>query len=342
LEIEPNAENATLEELKVAMEAAPTRRGFIRLSVIRALLLGLERSMACAMFCRSDRVVRLWIGLYNEGGIDALATKPHSGRPRKVRLQRARDLLVPVLENPKEAGQLHWSGVKLHGWLKEQLGTEIGYTTTLRYLHELGYNLRVPRPWPDRQDEEERAAFLKRYRCWQEDQGVEVWFGDECGIEGDPRPRRRWTQRGSRPKVTYCGDHVRANVIGAVCPASGENFAMIFDGVDTDVFQAYLDHLAETVPPDPSKRRILILDNASWHKSKRLNFHHFERQFLPGYSPDFNPIERLWLRLKADYFADFYTDQPDVLIERLCHALNAFMDDPPKVASQCAFRNELR
>lgn len=338
LEIEPNRENATLEELKVAMEASPTRRGYVRLAVMRSLLLGVERAVVCKQFCRSDRMVRLWIGLFNQGGIDALASKPRSGRPRKVRLERARDLLMPVLENPQEAGQLHWTGVKLHGWLKEQLGSDIGYSTTVRYLHELGYNLRIPRPWPERQDEAQRAAFLEDYRSWQQQPGVELWFGDECGIEGDPRPRRRWTQRGSRPRVPYCGDHVRANVIGTVCPATGESFAMIFDGVDTDVFQVYLDELAQTVPPDPAKRRILILDNASWHKSKRLNFHHFELQFLPGYSPDFNPIERLWLRLKADYFADFYTDNADILIEHLCQALKAFMEDPLSVASQCAFR----
>lgn len=61
-------------------------------------------------------------------------------------------------------------------------------------------------------------------------------------------------------------------------------------------------------------------------------------KFLPGYSPDFNPIERLWLRLKADYFSDWIAHTPDELTERLCTALNAFMDDPPKVASQCATR----
>lgn len=320
------------------MEASPTRRGFVRLAVIRSLLLGVDRSTVCRQFCCTDRAVRLWIHLYNQGGIDALASKPRPGRPRKVRLERAQDLLVPVLENPKQAGQLHWTGVKLHGWLKEQLGTDIGYSTTLRYLHELGYNLRVPRPWPERQDEQQRAAFLERYRSWQSDPAIEVWFADECGVEGDPRPRRRWSQRGSRPRVPYCGDHVRASVIGAVCPASGETFAMIFDGVDTDVFQAWLDELARTVPPRPGKRQILILDNASWHKSKRLNFHHFEAQYLPGYSPDFNPIERLWLRLKADYFSDFYTDNLETLVEHLSKALNTFMNNPKIVASQCAFR----
>ena len=59
--------------------------------------------------------------------------------------------------------------------------------------------------------------------------------------------------------------------------------------------------------------------------------------FLPGYSPGFNPIERLWLRLKADYFSDFI-GTPDQLTPRLCTALNAFMHDTNKVASQCATR----
>ena len=113
----------------------------------------------------------------------------------------------------------------------------MGYSTTVRYLHELGYNLRVPRPWPERQNEEQRNIFLDQLRTWQADPTLELWFADECGVEGDPRPRRRWSPRGSRPKVPYLGDHIRANVIGAVCPATGECCTMIFDGVDTDVFQ---------------------------------------------------------------------------------------------------------
>ena len=111
---------------------------------------------------------------------------------------------------------------------------------------------------------------------------------------------------------------------------------MIFDGVDTDVFQYYLDHLAQEIPALDSKRRLLIVDNASWHKAQRLNWHHFEVHYLPGYSPDFNPIERLWLRLKADFFSDFIAKRPDELTQRLCHALTSFMNDPEKVASQCA------
>src|ERR1043165_4975195 len=111
------------------MEAAPNKRSYVRLNAFRSLLLGVSRATLCQQFCRTDRMVRLWIELFNRGGIDALITRPKPGRPRKVKLSRVRDLLVPVLENPASAGQVHWTGVKLHGYLKEQLAGELGYGT---------------------------------------------------------------------------------------------------------------------------------------------------------------------------------------------------------------------
>ena len=92
------------------MEAAPNKRTYRRLAAIRALLLGLSRAQVGQLFGRSERMVRLWILAFNCGGIDALASKPRPGRPRKVKFERVRDLLVPVLEDPARAGQRHWTG----------------------------------------------------------------------------------------------------------------------------------------------------------------------------------------------------------------------------------------
>lgn len=334
----PNGENATADELRVAMEAAPNKRSYIRLAAIRALLMGITRENVCQMFFRTDRMVRLWIEQFNRGGIDALITRARPGRPRKVKLERVRDLLLPVLENPAQAGQVHWTGVKVHGYLKQQLSIELGYRTAIRWLHELNFHLRVPRPWPERQNQEERKLFLDQLQTLATDPTVELWFSDETGVEGDPRPRRRWVQPGRPRTVPYLGDHVRQNVIGAVCPQSGQLFSLVVDGVDTDVFQLFLDEMAKTIPKAEGKRQLLILDNASWHKATRLNWHHFEPMYLPAYSPDFNPIERLWLRLKADWFWDFIARTDQDLADRLCTALKSFIDDSQKTASICSFR----
>ena len=337
-ELQPNPENATLDELRVAMEAAPNKRSYIRLNAVRLLLLGQSRESVCQTFCRSDRMVRLWIEMFNRGGIDALSSKPRSGRPRKVKLERLRDLLLPVLQDPTQAGQVHWTGVKIHGFLKEQLAIDLGYRTTIRWLHQLDFHLRVPQPWPERQNEQERKEFLQGLRHLVADPTVELWFCDECGVEGDPRPRRRWVQPGKRRTVPYLGDHIRQNVIGAVAPQSGGLFSLVVDGVDTDVFQFFLDEMAKAVPQKQGIRQLLILDNASWHKAARLQWHHFEPKFLPGYSPDFNPIERLWLRLKADWFWDYIARSAEELTDRLCCALKSFIDQPTKTASICSIR----
>jgi hypothetical protein len=131
------------------------------------------------------------------------------------------------------------------------------------------------------------------------DPKVELWFSDEGGVQGDPRPRRRWVQPGKRLTVTYLGDHFRQNVIGTVAPQSGQLFSLIPDGVDTDVFQFFLYDMAKAFPQKEGLRRVLLLDKASWHKAARLSWHHFEPKFLPGYSSDLNPIEGRWLRLKT-------------------------------------------
>jgi hypothetical protein len=49
-EIQPNPENATLEELRVAMEAAPDPRSDVRLNALRSLLLGIPRVTRCQQF----------------------------------------------------------------------------------------------------------------------------------------------------------------------------------------------------------------------------------------------------------------------------------------------------
>lgn len=320
------------------MDAAPNKRSYIRLAAIRALLMGIARPVVCQMFFRSDRMVRLWITQFNRAGIDGLITKARPGRPRKVAWKRVEDLLLPVLADPAKAGQVHWTGVKLHGYLQEQLSVELGYRTVIRWLHQLNFHLRVPRPWPERQNEQERQAFLEQIKTLCADSKVELWFADECGVEGDPRPRRRWVQPGQPRTVPYLGDHIRQNVIGAVCPQSGELFSLIVDGVDTDVFQFFLDEMAKAIPKSEGKRPILIVDNASWHRAARVNWHHFEPMFLPAYSPDFNPIERLWLRLKADWFWDFIARTDEELTDRLCDALKSFITDASKTASICSFR----
>jgi transposase len=318
--IMPNGENCSLAELETSANAAPTQKAFVRLSCMRALLLGkFSKADVCSLYFVKLNTLNGWIRRFNVAGIDGLIDRSRSGRPRKIPPDQTA-AYRQLIDQPALVGVTHWTGKKFHGYLTSTLELEVGYRTVIRWLHEVNYALKVPRPWPDRQDDALRQAFQNRLAAWLEDENIELWYLDECGVEGDPRPRRRWAQKGAKTTVTHNGDHVRMNVCGVICPRTGVFYGLEFTHTDTEVFQCFLDH-ANGDLQRPRRRNLLIMDNASWHKSKTLQFGAFEPTYLPPYSPDYNPIERLWLILKAEWFTDFVAKDRNALIARLDTAL---------------------
>ena len=197
----------------------------------------------------------------------------------------------------------------------------------------MGYVRLRPRPWPLGQDQAARARFREALHalsaCPDE---VELWFGDECGVLGDPVPRRRLAKKGSRPRLSYTGKHLKDNVIGAVRPRDGKFVSLILPEVNRETFQIFLDHL------QPHLNRIyalLILDNASWHKAKGLNWGRLIPVYLPPYSPDLNPIERIWLALKDAFFSWFVAKDHEVLTIHLITALRHYQNRPLLCRSLC-------
>jgi transposase len=334
--IQPNPENASLAELETASRCAASRRAHLRIRAIIALLHGLDRTLAAKIFGSTPRTLLRWIRAFNERGIDGLLDAPRSGRPPIIPAEK-KPVLHEVLQHPETVQQTHWTGVTFHGYLRRELELEIGYSTVIRFLHEQGFALKVPQPWPDRQDETLRQKFRDKIKELLQDPTVDLWFADESGFEGDPRPRRRWAMKGHKARVTKNGDHVRMNVTGMVCSRTGQFYALEFTHSDTDIFQAFLNSASRDVKRE-RPRNILIVDNASWHKAKRLDWGAFEPLFLPPYSPDLNPIERLWLLIKAHWFTDFIAKSHDELIRRLDLALNWVIQRHNQNQKTCAIR----
>jgi putative transposase len=336
LSLHPNAENATQSEMEAAIKCCRSRRENDRIRAMIALIMGIKREHVSRLFGVEARTVRRWIRSFNKSGLDGLIDKPKSGRPRKIAQSQVLTCRY-LLDHPASVGEGHWTGVKFHGYLRKEMQIEAGYSTVIRFLREQDYRLKVPQPWPDRQDESLRQAFRRRLQELLSDPEVDLWFADETGIEGDPRPRRRWARRGEKCRVTKNGDHLRMNVTGMVCPRTGEFYALEFTHSDGTTFQAFLDEANKDVHFE-RKRQILILDNASWHKRKNLQWGRFEVLYLPPYSPDFNPIERLWLLMKAEWFYDFIAKNRQELIDQLDLALCWVINRKNQNKKTCALR----
>jgi len=71
------------------------------------------------------------------------------------------------------------------------------------------------------------------------------------------------------------------------------------------------------------------MDNASWHKHKTTNWHHWQAMYLPPW-PDLNSIERIWLTMKARWFNNHVCKNEEKLLERLDQAILDVIDNPEK------------
>ena len=78
------------------------------------------------------------------------------------------------------------------------------------------------------------------------------------------------------------------------------------------------------------------MDNASWHKRKTTHWHSWQPMYLPPYSPDLNPIERIWLTIKAHGFNNYVCKSEEKLLERLDQPLLDVIDNPEKTQQTTA------
>lgn len=335
--LELNKENFTLEELRVASNCAPKKEGFKRYQAIEFLYTGDSKQEVCRRCHISIRTLNRWIRSLNEEGLDGLAIKGKSGRPRKIDVDKFRCEYIPLVLSPEEIGS--WTAIKFHTYLKKECNEELCYKTLLNYFHENNLSLVRGRPYNIKQDDEKREKFILDLKEVYSDKTKEIWFSDEVGFEGDPRPRSLWVTKGTKHKVKRSHEHLRFNAVGAVNPETGEFFSLAVPHNDHKVFQVFLDEFSQITK---GMSVVVVFDNASWHKVSNLNWHNIEPMFLPPYSPDLNPIENVWRLIKINFFNSWFAKNIEQLIDRVCVALNWLSENPKQVAKTASMQYLLR
>lgn len=307
------------------MHCTPTQEGFVRLQGIKFLYKGYSKEQVADLLDVGVRAVQRWIKAFNDTGIDGVLGSRRTGRPRKI----APDIFASKYK--EEFLSSSKTALCFHGKLVEEYREEISYSTLLNYLHEQGLSRVLGRPECQQRDEEKRKRFLKAFNQLV-DQNTAIWFSDEVGFDGDPRPRRKWVQKGEKLSNPFYKLHLRSSVIGAANPDTGEFFSHVVPRVDSEIFQHYLDEFNKVAKKSNplGHRIIMVLDNASWHTSK-LNWGDVKPLFLPPYSPDFNPIEQLWKLVKERFFNGWYAENIQELDDRVCDAMRHLINNPEQV-----------
>src|SRR3981189_625764 len=132
---------------------------------------------------------------------------------------------------------------------------------------------------------------------------VEVWFQDEARIGQKNSLTRVWGQTGSRPAAPKDLGFASAYVFGAVCPLEGKAAALIMPICKTAAMNHHPCEISSQVAADAHAG--VILDGASWHKSHGLvTPSNITLLALPPYSPELNPVERVWHYLRSHWLAN--------------------------------------
>jgi transposase len=111
-----------------------------------------------------------------------------------------------------------------------------------------------------------------------------------------------WWKRGERPPGLVDQRYVNAYIYAAVEPGTDNAFALILPEANSISMQAFLDGFAKTIAH--GEHVALVLDGAGWHSGKALRVPaNITLVPLPPYSPELNPVERVWLYLKQRFLS---------------------------------------
>lgn len=124
---------------------------------------------------------------------------------------------------------------------------------------------------------------------------VEVWAFDEHRLGLKPILRKVWSPIGERPIARVNHQYEWTYLYGFVHPASGETEWFIIPRVNVEWMNAVLKAFAKAVGASATRRILLVLDGAGWHRSQKLEIPEgIHLEILPPYSPELQPAERLW------------------------------------------------
>ena len=153
--------------------------------------------------------------------------------------------------------------------------------------------------------EQDRPDILKRREAWFENQldwdPARLVFIDETWASTNMARTRGRAPRGERLRAGVPHGHWKTTTFIAGLRLSGFVAPIVLDGpINGEAFQAYVD---QALVPTLRSGDIVVMDNLGSHKGpgirKAIETAGATLLYLPPYSPDFNPIEKAFAKLKA-------------------------------------------
>ena len=183
-------------------------------------------------------------------------------------------------------------------WILKTFGVSYTVSGMTKWLHAHNFSYKQPKGVPAKVDVAKQEAFVEKYLELLDTvkSGDNVVFMDSAHPTMATKIAHGWIRKGTDQLIPQTASRTRVNVMGAIELSTMRVTSFYPEKVNTETTIAFFDQL-KTAYPHASTLHI-ILDQAGYHRSEETQNAAKERgielHFLPPYSPNLNPIERLW------------------------------------------------
>lgn len=160
-------------------------------------------------------------------------------------------------------------------------------------------------------------------------------FQDEGRFGRINPPRRCWAPQGLRPEVPVQMVREYTYAYAAVCPHDGVMDSLILPVVNAVAMTIFLEEVAVR---HQDEFIIMVMDQASWHKSNDVKIpENMRLVWQPPYSPQCNPVEHIWEEIREKWFPNLVFKSLEAVENTLAKALVALENDTDRTQSITGF-----
>lgn len=187
---------------------------------------------------------------------------------------------------------------EIREYVKKTFGKKYSRSGMTKWLVANNFRYKKPHGVPAKYDKQKQQEFIKFYNDLKaKTKGKEpIYFADSVHPQHQTHLAYGWILKGVRKEVKMTGRQKRLNFIGGICLA---DHRIIYENTEKVNGKSINIFLKKLRSKHPGENKIhAIMDNAGYHKSEEVKNYakllSIELHFLPPYSPNLNPIERLW------------------------------------------------
>jgi transposase len=278
----------------------------VRVRAVKAVQGGMAVGQAAQAYGVDRTTLHRWLRRYDEAGDSGLQRRPVSGRPRKLQsinnYNLKRIVMAPASRYGFETDL--WTVGRVHAVLAHRFNDDVSEDTVWRRLREIGLTWQTPERQYFEADPEVRRRWQeetipKIRETLQETRGI-LYCEDEASVCLTPLLGKTWAERGKPRKIPVTGGRASIAAMSAISP-KGRLVFQLHQKRITSV--EVIDFLKQLLRHHPSRHVIVVMDQAKPHTSHKTKVFIESRErlhvfYLPPYSPDWNPDEKVWNHLK--------------------------------------------